>query len=48
QIRRMSAAINLPVLRLVRWQIGPWLINDLKLGQFTKMTNKEAWSMLNQ
>lgn len=47
QIRRMAAAVNLPVLRLVRWQIGPWLINDLELGCTLKMSNKEAWSMLN-
>lgn len=48
QIRRMLAAVNLPVLRLVRWQIGPWEINDLKLGKITVMTNKAAWSMINQ
>ena len=46
QIRRMAAAVNLPVLRLIRWQIGPWLLNDLALGHSLTMTNKSAWSML--
>jgi|TARA_B110000438_G_scaffold301702_1_gene357282 23S rRNA pseudouridine2457 synthase len=47
QIRRMAAAINLPVLRLVRWQIGPWFVKDLALGQCITMTNEEAWLTLN-
>tara|TARA_B100001059_G_C17771211_1_gene548533 strand:+ start:649 stop:1212 length:564 start_codon:yes stop_codon:yes gene_type:complete len=47
QIRRMLAAVNLPVLRLIRWQVGPWEINDLKLGDAIVMTNKIAWSMVN-
>ena len=43
----MAAAINLPVLRLVRWQIGPWFVKDLALGQCITMTNEEAWLTLN-
>lgn len=33
QIRRMTAAVGLPTLRLVRAQIGPWHLDDLKPGQ---------------
>lgn len=33
QVRRMTAAVGLPTLRLVRVQIGPWKLGDLALGQ---------------
>ncbi|MDB2548973.1 pseudouridine synthase [Paracoccaceae bacterium] len=29
QMRRMCAHVGLPVLRLVRWQIGDWVLGDL-------------------
>ena len=32
QIRRMTAAVGLPTLRLIRWAIGPWTINGLPPG----------------
>lgn len=32
QVRRMTAAVGLPTLRLVRWQIGQWTLNDLPNG----------------
>ncbi|TVZ39190.1 23S rRNA pseudouridine2457 synthase [Alteromonadaceae bacterium 2753L.S.0a.02] len=34
QIRRMTAAVNLPTLRLVRVAIGPWRIEKLQPGEF--------------
>lgn len=34
QVRRMTAAVGLPTLRLVRWQVGPWALDDLPLGQW--------------
>lgn len=34
QIRRMTAAVGLPTLRLVRWQIGEWTVEGLKLGSW--------------
>ncbi|MDB4159276.1 pseudouridine synthase [Gammaproteobacteria bacterium] len=34
QVRRMTAAIKLPTLRLVRAAIGEWSIENLKPGQF--------------
>ncbi|RME16909.1 MAG: pseudouridine synthase [Alphaproteobacteria bacterium] len=32
QVRRMTAAIGLPTLRLVRWRIGPWSLDGLAPG----------------
>lgn len=34
QVRRMTAAVNLPCLRLVRVSFGPLLLGDLKPGRF--------------
>lgn len=32
QVRRMTAAIGFPTLRLVRWRIGDWTLGDLAPG----------------
>jgi 23S rRNA pseudouridine2457 synthase len=32
QVRRMTAAVGLPTLRLVRWSVGPWSIDGLRPG----------------
>ncbi|GAA0472720.1 pseudouridine synthase [Parasphingorhabdus litoris] len=34
QVRRMSAAVGYPTLRLVRWSIGEWTVEGLPLGQW--------------
>ena len=34
QVRRMTAAVGLPTLRLVRVQVGNWLIGDLAPGHW--------------
>jgi len=34
QVRRMTAAVGLPTLRLVRWRIGPWNLDGLAPGQW--------------
>ena len=34
QVRRMTAAVNLPCLRLVRAQIGQWSLGQLQPGEF--------------
>ncbi|MBB3981225.1 23S rRNA pseudouridine2457 synthase [Sphingobium fontiphilum] len=32
QVRRMTAAVGHPTLRLVRWRIGDWSLDDLEPG----------------
>lgn len=34
QVRRMTAAVGHPTLRLVRWSVGPWSIDGLAPGQW--------------
>lgn len=34
QVRRMTAAVGHPTLRLVRWQVGPWTLDGLGPGEW--------------
>ncbi|WP_408586210.1 pseudouridine synthase [Novosphingobium sp.] len=37
QVRRMTAAVGLPTLRLVRWRIGDWTLDRLAPGQWREV-----------
>ena len=37
QVRRMTAAVGLPTLRLVRWRIGDWTLDDLPTGHWREV-----------
>jgi len=36
QVRRMTAAVGLPTLRLVRYAVGPWTIDGLAPGAYRR------------
>lgn len=37
QVRRMTAAVGFPTLRLVRWSVGPWTLEGLGPGQWRSL-----------
>jgi 23S rRNA pseudouridine2457 synthase len=37
QVRRMTAAVGFPTLRLIRQAIGPWRLDDLQPGQWRQI-----------
>ena len=37
QVRRMTAAVGHPTLRLVRWSIGEWTVEGLGLGEWREV-----------
>lgn len=37
QVRRMTAAVGLPTLRLVRWQVGSWSLESLAQGHWREV-----------
>ena len=43
QVRRMTAAVGLPTLRLIRYAVGPWTVDGLAPGQTLQMSNDDAW-----
>jgi len=46
QVRRMTAAIGLPTLRLIRWSIGPWTLEGLAPGRWREVSRTEAETVL--
>lgn len=38
QVRRMTAAVGLPTLRLVRWSIGDWTLAGIAPGTFVEIS----------
>jgi len=48
QVRRMTAAVGLPTLRLIRCAIGPWTLDSLAPGEYREIPTQEAWNLLQQ
>jgi 23S rRNA pseudouridine2457 synthase len=46
QVRRMTAAIGLPTLRLIRWAVGSWTVAGLAPGNWRAVPEYEAEAML--
>ena len=48
QVRRMTAALGLPTLRLVRHRVGPFRLRGLGPGESSELTNEFAWRQLHR
>ena len=48
QVRRMTAAVGLPTLRLVRSRIGNLSLNQLSLGEIKQFQARNANELYNQ
>ena len=46
QVRRMTAAVGLPTLRLLRTALGPWSVTDLAPGAWREVPREEAEAAL--
>ncbi len=44
QVRRMTAKVGLPTLRLIRWAIGPWTLEGLAPGHWRAVDMPEEAS----
>jgi 23S rRNA pseudouridine2457 synthase len=38
QVRRMTASVGFPTLRLVRWSVGEWTVDGLGRGEWREVT----------
>ena len=46
QVRRMTAAVGLPALRLIRHRVGPWTLEGLESGNTREVETESAWQDL--
>ena len=46
QVRRMTAAVGLPTLRLIRWSVGPWTLEGLSPGESRQVDSWEVQEFL--
>ncbi|MDP4537803.1 pseudouridine synthase [Alkalimonas collagenimarina] len=46
QVRRMTAAVGFPTLRLIRYAIGPWTLESLLPGQYRPLDGNAALQQL--
>jgi 23S rRNA pseudouridine2457 synthase len=42
QVRRMTAKVGFPTLRLIRWAVGPWSLEGIAPGQWRESTVRPA------
>lgn len=46
QVRRMTAAVGFPTLRLIRYAIGSITLDGLSPGQYEKIETQNVWNLL--
>ncbi len=46
QVRRMTAAVGLPTLRLIRVAVGPWRVDGIAPGQLQSIADHDAFAAL--
>jgi 23S rRNA pseudouridine2457 synthase len=46
QVRRMTAAVGYPTLRLIRWSVGPWTLEGLAPGESREVAMTEIASFM--
>ena len=46
QVRRMTAAVGLPTLRLIRISVGPWTLDGLLPGESREISDDDAWRQI--
>ena len=47
QVRRMTAAVGVPTLRLIRWSVGPWSLEGLEPGATRIVAEDEVRAFMN-
>lgn len=45
QVRRMTAAVGFPTLRLIRYAIGPITLDGLKPGEYAETDGQQLWNL---
>jgi len=45
QVRRMTAEVGFPTLRLIRYAIGPVTLDGLAVGQYMKADEEQLWAL---
>lgn len=48
QVRRMTAAVGLPTLRLIRYRVGPFALDGLAPGETRRIATGTAWDRLRE
>jgi 23S rRNA pseudouridine2457 synthase len=48
QVRRMTAAVGYPTLRLIRCSVGPWDLGSLQPGEYTQVKCPRSWEAILQ
>lgn len=48
QVRRMTAAVGFPTLRLIRWAIGSWQLDNLQPGQWREVPPDEVEDLVHK